>query len=619
MNLRKWLFKHKISFRVYLLELFLFLFVIYAAAMMTVIYFTTSQIINNTAVDHAQESTHRIQQQVRDYIGEAAQATRIIGSYLQANEEYRISPQRHEFLWDLLWPVMQQLPALNSLYIADEEGNFLQVRQYPRLATRIIDRSSISATEQWIYRNDDYEPLENTWVTPQFDHRKRDWYRDIGTQPQNYWSKPYVFNSDGKQGITISFPVLDADGDKSLVVATDITLEQISIFLEHKPITENAGSGVFNTAGRLIAGPAFLKNGKEPEEVIWLGQTHPRIYAQFQRYLQKPEPVYHMRNEDDTKDWLMTFQPVTILDWYVGTAIPLDDLTEKAMELIYKMLVASLATFIMMIILIYFMVTRVSRPLIKISEETKRLKQFDLESIKPVSSNITEIDLVNRSLMSSVDALKAFRRYLPAELVRQLVEQGKGGELGGEKYELTIFFSDIANFTSTTERLDAQQLMLQLSEYFDEVTKLIMGQNGTVDKYIGDGVMAFWGAPTEVDRSAEKACHAALAIQKRIKELNLQWVAEGRPRFDTRIGLHTGEAIVGNVGSSECMNYSAIGDGVNLASRLEGLNKEFGTQIIISKATWLQVHERFQCRPLGDVRVKGKNQPVTVFELVSEI
>ena len=131
--------------------------------------------------------------------------------------------------------------------------------------------------------------------------------------------------------------------------------------------------------------------------------------------------------------------------------------------------------------------------------------------------------------------------------------------------------------------------------------------------------MAFWGAPTEVDMSAEKACHAALAIQKRIKELNLQWVAEGRPRFDTRIGLHTGEAIVGNVGSSERMNYSAIGDSVNLASRLEGLNKEFGTQIIISEATWLQVHERFQCRPLGDVRVKGKNRPVKVFELVSEI
>lgn len=618
MNLRKWLFKNKISFRVYLLELFLFLFVIYAAAMMTVIYVTTSQIINNTAVDHAQEFTDRIHQQVRDYIGEAAQATRIVGSYLQANEEYTIIPQRHEFLWSLLWPVMQQLPALNSLYIADEQGNFIQVRREPRLATRMIDRSSLSITEQWTYRNDDYEPLENTSVTPQFDHRERDWYRDIGTQPQNYWSEPYVFNSDDKPGITVSFPVLDAAGEKSLVVAADVSLEQISIFLKYRPVTENASSGVFDAAGRVIAGQIWLKNDEGSENIVWLEQSHSLIYAQFQRYLQKPEPVYRVRNEDDTKDWLVTFQPAAILDWYVTTVVPLDDLTEKTMELIYKMLLASLAAFLMMIILIYFMVTRVSRPLIKISEETKRLKKFDLENIKPVFSNITEIDLVNSSLMSSVDALKAFRRYLPAELVRQLVEQGKGGELGGEKYELTIFFSDIANFTSTTEKLDAQQLMLQLSEYFDEVTKLIMGQNGTIDKYIGDGVMAFWGAPTKVDISAEKACYAALAVQKRIKELNLQWEAEGRPRFDTRIGLHTGEAIVGNVGSNECMNYSAIGDSVNLASRLEELNKEFGTQIIISEATWLQVHERFQCRPLGDVRVKGKNRSVTVFELVSE-
>jgi adenylate cyclase len=618
MSVLKLLFRKRVSFRIFLLELFLFLFVFYAVAMLAVSYLSTSQIINNTVVSYAHEYTDRVREQIKNHITEAAQPIRVVGSFLNTNEQYRDLSLNREFLWALMWPMMQQFPALHSIYIASEEGDFVQVRLFPELATRIIIRSQSPATEKWIYRNSDYESLDSTQTTPEYDHRERDWYKETGEIPRTYWSKPYQFSTDGEQGLTVSFPVIDIGGTINLVVAADISLAKISEFVQQNPVTENSISGAFDSSGRVIAGPGFLDADSDQNQAVWLQHIWPEIYESFQGFLENPQNVFKVHSKDDTADWLITFKPTGIMDWYAVTAIPQEDLTSQAMVTIKKMLLFSLAAFLVMIVLIYIMVSRVSRPLVKISEETNRLKQFDLEGIKPVSSKIAEIESVSHSLVTSVGALKAFRSYLPAELVRQLVEQGKGGELGGEKQELTIFFSDIANFTGVSERLDPQQLMLQLSEYFDVVTQLIMKEGGTVDKYIGDSIMAFWGAPVVVDTPAKKACHVALEAQKRIAKLNNRWEEEGKPRFETRIGLHTGEAIVGNVGSSERMNYSAIGDGVNLASRLEGLNKEFSTQIIISEATRLQILDWFQCRPLGDVKIKGKTKPVRVYELVSE-
>jgi len=618
MKILKRLFGNRVSFHVYLLELFLILFLFFAAIMILVSYGSTSKIIDITAVDNAQEFTNRVREQVKDHVGEAAQATRIIGSFLQANEIYRDIPQNTEFLWSLIWPLMQNPPSLHSLHIASDEGDFLQVRRLPKLATRVIVRSTAPASEKWISRKGNYESLESAQSSPEYDPRDRGWYMDTGSIPRNYWSKPYKFSADGKEGITVSYPVLDSEGNIELVVAADISLEKISEFLNQNPVTENSIAGVIDASGRVIAAPVLLKAEAKRNPVYWLHQLQPKIYERFENFLQNPQDIYYIDNKGSTEDWLINFRSIGVLDWYAVTEIPHSDLTKRALVIVKKMLNFSILAFLVMIFLIYLVTRRVSRPLIQISEETKRLKNFDLEGIKPVPSNITEIERVSGSLLSSVGALKAFRSYLPAELVRQLVEQGKGGELGGELYEITIFFSDIADFTTVSEGLDPKHLMIQLSEYFEVVTQIIMANEGTVDKYIGDSVMAFWGAPSVVNGAAMKACHVALEVQKRIDKLNQRWETEGKPQFNTRIGLHTGEAIVGNVGSSECMNYSAIGDSVNLASRLEGLNKNFGTRIIISEATWLLVSDQFVCRPLDEVLVKGKTRPAKVFELVSE-
>ena len=203
-------------------------------------------------------------------------------------------------------------------------------------------------------------------------------------------------------------------------------------------------------------------------------------------------------------------------------------------------------------------------------------------------------------------------------LVKNLILSGKVAEVGGEMKEITVFFSDIENFTTIAEKMPAQKVMDYLSEYFQVVTKVILDNKGVIDKYIGDGIMAIWGAPIEDEKHYMHACQAVLQIKDELKKLNKKWVSEGNPEVGTRIGISTSEAIVGNVGSDDRLNYTALGDGVNLASRLEDLNKVYGTHTIVSEHTYNLVRDYFEFRFVDRVRVKGKTEEVSVYELLGK-
>jgi adenylate cyclase len=178
-------------------------------------------------------------------------------------------------------------------------------------------------------------------------------------------------------------------------------------------------------------------------------------------------------------------------------------------------------------------------------------------------------------------------------------------------------FSDIRGFTTISERLDAQELALFLNEYLSDMTSIVFDHHGTLDKYIGDAVMAFWGAPFEEEGHAGRACFTALKMMERVRQMQTKWEADGKPHLDIGIGLNTGVASVGNMGSSLRYGYTALGDTVNLSSRLEGLNKDYGTHIITNETTYVAVeNESYLFRELDLIRVKGKLQPVTIYELI---
>jgi len=212
---------------------------------------------------------------------------------------------------------------------------------------------------------------------------------------------------------------------------------------------------------------------------------------------------------------------------------------------------------------------------------------------------------------------KSFSQYVSPGVIR-LIEQNpdKYFKPGGELKELTVMFSDIRGFTSIAEGLGPNELVLLLNEYLGEMTDLIFRHWGTLDKYIGDAIMAFWGSPIPRDDHAVQACSCALRMQIRLRELNHKWVAQGREQLSIGIGVNTGMVNVGNMGSTKRLAWTVMGDNVNLASRLEGLNKKYRTGVVISEFTGAQVDGRFVCRELDHIRVKGKLQPVKILELL---
>lgn len=269
--------------------------------------------------------------------------------------------------------------------------------------------------------------------------------------------------------------------------------------------------------------------------------------------------------------------------------------------------------------LIFFMLYReIKDPVLKLVAETDKIKNFDLSEKVEIPASLAELEILIKAVGDMKMGLQSFQKYVPANLVRQLIETHQEARIGGKLKELTVFFSDVADFTHITENLAPNELTTQLSEYFDDVTNTIIEFKGTVDKYIGDSVMAFWGAPYEMEDHALLACRAALKCQRQIQELGKRWKAEGKFEFQTRIGLNTGEIVVGNVGSEQRLNYTVIGDPVNLASRLEGLNKHYGTRIIVSEETYSRCKKSIEVRLLDFVIVKGKSEPVRIYELVGE-
>jgi adenylate cyclase len=212
----------------------------------------------------------------------------------------------------------------------------------------------------------------------------------------------------------------------------------------------------------------------------------------------------------------------------------------------------------------------------------------------------------------------AFNRYVSPAVVESIVNKPGSLELGGKEIQATIFFSDLANFTSFSERLRPEDLVKLLIEYFTPMTNIILDHRGGLDKFIGDAVMAFWGAPLPLENHAQYACEAALKMKETIADLREGWLQRRLPLLHARMGIHSGPVVAGNVGSMERFNYTVLGDTVNLASRLEGANKFYGTTILISEDTVQLAGPEFLTRELDLIRVKGRQAPVKIYELIGK-
>jgi adenylate cyclase len=210
---------------------------------------------------------------------------------------------------------------------------------------------------------------------------------------------------------------------------------------------------------------------------------------------------------------------------------------------------------------------------------------------------------------------KLFSRYVPKDVYEQLMTDPTRAALGGKRRVMTVLFSDVRGFTAMSEKSTPEEVVSQLNEYFSRMVDVLFEHRGTLDKFVGDMVMGLFGAPLDDPDHADHAVQTAIAMSHALDALNRDWAAAGKPELDIGVGISTGDMVAGNIGSSAIMSYTVIGDTVNLGARLESLNKEYGTRIIISEVTRDALKGRYDIRPLGGVTVKGKSKPVQIFEV----
>lgn len=380
----------------------------------------------------------------------------------------------------------------------------------------------------------------------------------------------------------------------------------------------DAFDGLIDEKGEPIG---LLQQGFFKNKIVLLGATMEELHDVF------PVPLSETRNAEGQK--LETLMPGVEIHANAINTILTDDYITAQPDWI-RVLIVTLASF-----LVFLLVSRLQKPLLAlpvfilimlivtaVAFYLFALHHMHMQMVTPLLAigftyvgNVLFQYLAERKEKATIR--NAFGRYLPEKVVAQLIDNPGLLKLGGEVRFLSILFSDVAGFTTISEKLTPTELVHLLNEYLTAMTDIIMKYDGIIDKYEGDAIMAEFGAPLQDDLHAHKACYAALEMQEKLVEMRVKWKKEGRPELRARAGINSGQVVLGNMGSESVFDYTVMGDNVNLASRLEGANKEYGSYIMISEWTQELVKDDIITRELDLIRVKGKEKGVKVFEVIA--
>jgi adenylate cyclase len=373
---------------------------------------------------------------------------------------------------------------------------------------------------------------------------------------------------------------------------------------------------ILDNSGELIAAP-----DKDADE---LHPAHSRIdmlplarMAMNQASDEGPKDAWRRRLSLDGAAYEVALTPLPFPGWSLVTVIPEAEFLAPV-ETTLRRLIIGLAVGALLAALLSAMLARsvIANPLARVVGEIRHVKSFALDQVRRHPSRLAEIASLSGAIAEMAAGLSAFRKFIPADLVRSLLRQGIEAKPGGSIQELTVMFIDVAGFTGLSERMGDRVVPL-LSRYLDITSEVIVAHAGTIDKFIGDAVMAFWGAPTAQPEHALLCCRAALACREAIEAAGVR-DNQGHP-LQIRIGINSGRMLVGNVGSELRLNYTVIGDAVNVASRLEGANKHYETQILIGAETKRLVEGAMITREIDRVAVYGKTEGLAVYELIAPL
>lgn len=522
-----------------------------------------------------------------------------------------------ERLIPYLTNVITVVPYLSSIQVTQSNGDFVaiynarvnQVSQYffhqykqvpeeTKYIINVMHRASHNpAVEEVRYLNNDMQIIDvERKVSNDFDPRSEAWYMQAVKWPALHWI-PVFYNMWHLQVVGVSLPVRDYSGSVFAVIKINISLKELSNFVALQTIGHSGKTFILQNNGSIL-----LPQGDVDATLRSL------LTSGYEKFMEGHRNLLLLDSEQGQYFVNFAELPIAYDDiWLVAVLVKYNDFFADVIKAEHKALLISFMLVILFSGAAFIVATHISRPIVRLARNVDLITNLDFSEQQPVSSRIIEIMTLTNSVKAMRRALFAFSRFIPIEVVRALIAQGRELVLGGERREMTILFTDIANFTTHSESMIIEDLVHALSAQLSEISKAVLHYEGTLDKYIGDSVMAFWGAPTAIVDSSIKACYAALTAHRQLQKTQ-EW--------QSRFGIHVGEVLVGNLGTEERMNYTAIGNPVNVAARLQALNKQYATCILISESVLEKIGTHFVTRPIDCVALKGKMNKITIYELL---
>jgi adenylate cyclase len=513
---------------------------------------------------------------------------------------------------------LQALPTISWVAFGSPDRSFFAAH---KLGDTAIEMQYIAAGEPRLridrYEFDGYDVVSKgrRFQDTPYSVTDQHWYREASEANEAHWFTLTTHPDGERPAVALAGP-LDVDHKRAGVLAIIIELTRVSNFLSQLTVGKSAGAFILDRSGEVIAAP-----DPNADELNALKTTHPlfpvavdAIRQAGSRYDTEKGEAFHSRVTRDGKSYEAVLTPISFPGWSLVTVVPESEFLGPVNATIRKLLIGLAVLIVIAGLLSAWLAQRlIATPLLKVVDEVRHVERFDLDKVARHSSQLAEIENLSGAIADMALGLAAFRKYIPADLVKRLISDGNGAQLGGAVRPMTVMFVDLAGFTGMSERLGDRIIPL-LSRYFESVSAQVQANGGTIDKFIGDAVMAFWGAPANNPDHAVDCCRAALACQRAMREQNLA-DDEGRA-VHIRIGINSGNMLVGNIGSEVRLNYTVIGDAVNIASRLESTNKVYGSQIIIGPETRRLAGMRISVRELDRLAVYGRSGGLQIYELL---
>ena len=572
-----------------------------------------------------------VQHEVRATLNDAWSVQEAVRSIFFQEAIKPTDEAKREFIFLAL---LRSHPTLSWIAVGFPDGGFFGALKATDDEIDMVEVKPNTETEVRQQRVDTYTPqpgdvlFRGREITPSdYEATAQAWYQRAVAEDGPGWSMLSHLPYRDRAALVTSTPIV-IDLDFSGVLAVVVELERLSQFLAGLQVGKTGTVVLLNRSGQVVASAASAamerqRRGEMPvlgtltRDQPMLGSVANLLDGSGVSLADLRETLQlQTTGRTNGKDYFVTFSPLKFNGWVVATVIPADDFLASIRRNVVILLIALAGLTLLIAAIASLSANRlVAAPLLRIAGQLKHIEEFRLERVGKLTSPLRELDNLSGALLQMSRGLASFQKYMPTELVRTLVSRGVEARPGGSQQTLTVMFTDLAGYTGISERL-GDRIVPLLAEYLEVVSAAVLGRGGTIDKFIGDGVMAFWGAPVPNEQHALDACTAALECQRLLASQRAAAEHSGGTPLRMRIGINTGRMLVGNIGSNERLSYTVIGDPVNVASRLEPLGKFYEVDIIIGEETRIAAGEAINARRLDRVAVYGRVGGLAIYELL---